>query len=591
MNLGEEHIPAAPTTQTESREEFPGEPVGEHLLEHPGHYSDQYLEAAVEQTSLSEEHPAEPHEEAAAPASEENPQREMSYKQAFEAFTAELDKLPDAESRLNRAIAFMEAALSQGGTPHFKSFWEARSICVELFKQNINPTSRALLWTKYTDLSKEARRLKDLLEEQSAFAAEQIEIAVAALEKDIEVNPEVLQTMPPLEFAIICRSLDKRRKFYSETQQNLQVLNTQAARINALRKELIKTEMRIKVKNKFFQRLSLAGDKVFPSRKELIKSISQQFVADVDAFIAEHFTGQEIQDSLFFLREEIKALQGMAKVLTLNTHAFSHTRMRLSQCWDSIKEEEKERKKVRVQQKATFKQNYDLLHSQIDSFKAAFAEKQLNLTEAQKKLDEIANSMRQMELGRDEVKQLKEEMGQARQPVQDQLRAAELEKQQHIQEKEIQRKKGFQDMHQQCDELLAAAEKLDCEILAQKREELLTKVGQSSLSKVEKQELERKLKPLRDLIAEKKEQALLALSEDDRNLLQQLKDLLKEKKDLRQEIKGQIELYRKAVHGSGLDFEQSMKYNAQMAAEKERLEKINQGIQEIESKIDEIESA
>lgn len=553
--------------------------------------AEQNMEASVEQPSFSEEQPAETHEEASISASDENPQHELTYKQAFEAFTAELDKLPDAESRLNRAIAFMEAALSQGGTPHFKSFWEARSICVELFKQNINPASRSILWAKYSDLSKEARRLKDLLEEQSAFAAEQIEIAVAALEKEIEDNAQILAGMTPLEFAIACKSLDKRRKFYSQTQQELQMLNTQAARINALRKELIKTEMRIKLKNRFFQRLSLAGDKVFPRRKELIKTISQHFVEDVDAFIAEHFTGQEIHDSLFFLREEIKALQGMAKVLTLNTHAFSHTRMRLSQCWDSIKEMDKERKKVRVQQKAAFKQNYDQIHSQIESFKTAFAEKQIHLLEAQKKIDEIGATMRQVELGRDEVKQLRDELAQARQPILDQLKAAELEKQQLIQEKEIQRKKGLQDMLQQCDELLASADKFDSEQLAQKREELLTKLGQSSLSKVEKQELERKLKPLRDLISEKKEQALLALSEDDRNLLQQLKDLLKEKRELRQEIKGQIEFYRKAVHGSGLDFEQSMNYNAQMAAEKERLEKINQGIQEIESKIDEIESA
>ncbi|MCE5316995.1 MAG: hypothetical protein LLG04_06480 [Parachlamydia sp.] len=579
MNLGEEYHPAAQESTTEAEHSM--EAIVELPAETFEETSEEAPEGALEGTP----------EVASVSASDENPQREMSYKQAFEAFTGELDKLPDAESRLNRAIAFMEAALSQGGTPHFKSFWEARGICVELFKQNINPISRSILWAKYSDLSKEARRLKDLLEEQSAFAAEQIEIAIAALEKEIESNPEILASTPLLEFAIVCKSLDKRRKFYAETQQELQMLNAHAARINALRKELIKTEMRIKLKNRFFQRLSLAGDKVFPRRKELIKAISQYFVEDVDSFIAENFKGQEIHDSLFFLREEIKSLQGMAKVLTLNTHAFSHTRMRLSQCWDSVKEVEKERKKVRVQQKAAFKQNYDQLHSQIESFKISFAEKQIHLAEAQKKLDEIAVAMRQIELGRDEVKQLKEELGQARQPVLEQLKAAEIEKQQHLQEKENQRKKGFQDLLQQCEELLASADQFDSENLFQKREDLLAKVGQSTLSKVEKQELERKLKPLRDLIAEKKEQALLALSEDDRNLLQQLKDLLKEKRDLRQEIKAQIEFYRKAVHGSGLDFEQSMNYNAQMASEKERLEKINQGIREIETKIEEIESA
>ena len=47
------------------------------------------------------------------------------------------------------------------------------------------------------------------------------------------------------------------------------------------------------------------------------------------------------------------------------------------------------------------------------------------------------------------------------------------------------------------------------------------------LSKMEKQEFERLLKPLKDLITEKKEHLLLDLSEDDQQALQQLKDLLK----------------------------------------------------------------
>ena len=71
--------------------------------------------------------------------------------------------------------------------------------------------------------------------------------------------------------------------------------------------------------------------------------------------------------------------------------------------------------------------------------------------------------------------------------------------------------------------------------------------------------------------------------------LQQLKDLLKDKKEQRQEIKNQIEVYRKAKGSSGLDFEQAMSYNSQMAQEKERLDKINSSIREIEEMIHEVE--
>ena len=79
----------------------------------------------------------------------------------------------------------MELTLAQKGTPHFKSFWEARNLCVELFKQNISAAIKQPLWNKYSELSKEARRLREILDEQSAFAAEQIEIAIQALEKEI----------------------------------------------------------------------------------------------------------------------------------------------------------------------------------------------------------------------------------------------------------------------------------------------------------------------------------------------------------------------------------------------------------------------
>ena len=239
-------------------------------------------------------------EESSSEIPHQEQQQEATYKQAFDAFLAELESLPDAETKLRKAIDFMETALSQGGSPHFKSFWEGRNLCVELFKQNINPISRSLLWAKYSDLSKEARRLKEILEEQSAFAAEQIEIAVSALEKEIDASKETLATLPALDFDVKPQTLDKHLKFYSETQQELNFLNAYASRINALRKELIKTEMRIKQKNKFFQRLSLAGDKVFPRRKELIKEVSHHFSELVDRFIAAHFSDKEFQDSLSF---------------------------------------------------------------------------------------------------------------------------------------------------------------------------------------------------------------------------------------------------------------------------------------------------
>lgn len=520
----------------------------------------------------------------------EHHQHEKGYRQAFEAFLSEFNQQIDPEAKLQKAIAFMEASLSQGGTPHFKSFWEARNLSMELFKQNIPAASRANLWSKYSELSKEARRLKDILEEQSAFAAEQIEIAIQALEEEITNNVAKIDSLQTVEFPNYAKSLESNLHYYQGIQKELNFLNAQAARINALRKELIKTEMRIRQKNKFFQRLSSAGDKVFPRRKELIKEVSQKFSEDVNYFINENFAKNDFQDHLFFFREEIKALQGMAKQLTLNTHSFTQTRVQLSECWDKIKGVEKERKKVRAQQKSIFKSNHDEVKQKIDQFSEAFSAGQLSNTDAQKKLDEISVFMRQMELGRDEVKELREELLNARKPLAEKLKNEEQDRLNQEQEKEKQRKKRFNDLKEECENLFRCSEACDAENLIAKRDELYEKICQSSISKLEKQELERMLKPLRDLIAEKKERALLALSDDDRQHLDHLKELLKEKKELRNEIKQQIETYRKAVAGSGLDFEQAMRYNTLIAAEKERLEKVNQGLKEIEHKIDVIEN-
>ena len=83
---------------------------------------------------------------------EENPEeqqdhrhKESKHKQVYESFLQELESLSDFEAKLQKAIEFMQASLSQNGTPHFKSFWDARSISMELFKENISAAIAAPL--------------------------------------------------------------------------------------------------------------------------------------------------------------------------------------------------------------------------------------------------------------------------------------------------------------------------------------------------------------------------------------------------------------------------------------------------------------
>ncbi len=518
-----------------------------------------------------------------------HPHKESKQKQNYDCFLTEIEQLPTHEAKLEKAILFMETSISSDGAPQFKNFWDARALSLGLFKQNIAPALRSNLWAKYTELSKEARRLKEVLEEQSAFAAEQIEIAIQALEKEIQNNSHVLETQPPLEFPIFCQSLEKNIDFYSVIQKELNHLNVQAARVNALRKELIRTEMRIRVKNKFFQRLSAAGDQVFPRRKDLIKELSHHFSEDIDAFIKENFSNKNEMEPLFSLREEIKALQGIAKLLTLNTQSFTHARYRLSECWDHIKKAEKEWKKAKAQKKVSFKQNQELVQQKIQELTSLFEATPHSTNEALKKIDEVVVFMRKIELGRDEVKALREEVSKLRQPILDKQAKEETDRIQHEQDRERNRKEHLEELRRECEQLINKAETEDAESLATMRAALTDKINQGTLSKGEKQDLERLLKPLRDIIADKKAQALLDLSEDDREKLEHLSALLKEKKERQQEVKKQVKLLQKAKSSSGLGIMQAFDYDDQINLEEKRLEEIDQSIHKLEAMIEEIE--
>ncbi len=504
------------------------------------------------------------------------------HNQVFEEFLKQLASQPTAEGRLQLAIEMMKSSISQGGSPNFKNFWEARKLCLPLFKDNIPQALRSDLWTTYIELSKEARRLKNILDEQSSFAVEQIDMAISALEKELE---QLQDHVLPAQGVMIPNAFESHQKYYQTVQGELNVLNAQASRINGLRKELIKTEMRVRHKNNLFQRLSSVGDRVFPRRKELIKEVSQRFIQDTDGFVKEHFASEVPHDLLFYLRDQIKALQSLAKELTLNTTSFTKTRHQLSECWDKLKVEEKELKKERAQQRAVFKQNADALQEKIKECGEAFAAGQLSTHEAQQNLDEISSTMRQTELGRDEVKALRDEIGGVRQGVLAKLKEEEERRHQHEQDRDRVKKEKLKGLKDRIHELLRSYEKYDADQLSAERDAILAEIQQAPMMKQERQELERLLKPLKDHISEKKEKSLLSLSDDDKASLAQYQTVLEQRLERRQEIKNQLEVLRKAAGSSGNDFAKAMSYQAQIEEEKERLDKINQGIKEIQDKI------
>jgi len=506
----------------------------------------------------------------------------------FADFAEQLEKETSPEEKVRLSIDFMRTALSQGETPRFKDFWEARKLCLPLFKENIPAKARSELWGAYVELSAEAKRLKEILDEQSAFAVEQIELAIQALERDLAHREELLTSQQaPVE--VIAEALKRKRDLYTQIQRELQVLNTLAMRINGMRKEVVKTEMRIRIKNKLLERLSLCGDQVFPRRKELIKQVSDEFMGDVEKFIAENFQDEEFKEvPLYVLREEIKELQAMAKVLTLHTEAFTTTRLKLSQAWDKLKNKERERKKETQVKRQAFKQNFDLVMEKIKPFAEACAAG-LSLEECNRQATELLDHMRTVELGREEVRILKEEIFKAKRVPLERAREVEAERQKKERAAEVEKREKINAFKEELSALLSQGESLDADTLLSRRDALRGQFDEIPFVKAEKQMIERQFKQLKDLLDEKRQKALLSLSEEDTKAVEELKAVLQERKARRQEIKNQLEYYRKLLGGSGFDFEKAMSYREQIEEEKSQLEKVDASIEEIEERIAEIE--
>lgn len=505
----------------------------------------------------------------------------------FKEFVEKVESLPTPEEKIAHGLGFMRSSISQEGSPRFREFWEARRMILPFFKENLNPAIRSKLWGEYVELTVEARRLKQILEEQSAFAMEQIDLAIQAMEGELANFAALLEQAGDISFAG-SQTIQQKSEHYNQIQRELNLLNTLASRLNGLRKEIIKTDMRIRFKSKFFKRLSELGDRIFPKRKELIEAISSEFEKDVEQFVSKHFKGDEIVGAPYFaLREEIKALQGMAKLITLSSGAFSRTRLKLSECWDKVKVLEKEHKKEVLQKKQASSEQRLSIQAKIDELKGRSAE--MDLRAVEKEIDEIQKEMRAVPLHRDDVWALRDELSKIRAPhvAAQEQKARELEEAEK--EKLRMKRERVTAVKDRMSRLSKEGEAMDLEALLVAFAEIEGEINGLEISKIEKNQIERQLRPLKDLIADKKEHSLLNLSDDEKKTLENLKTVLKQKKERRQEIKQQLESYRKSLGGSGLDFEKAMQVQELVEQEKERLEKANAGIDEIEQKIAELE--
>jgi len=507
---------------------------------------------------------------------------------ALQEFQEGLSRIGKPEEKVRFCLDFMRSALSDHKAPCFRDFWEGKRVCLPFFKEALAPGLRAKLWAEYIEISQEGRQLKEMLEEQSSFAAEQIELAITGLEADLDRQPALIDQIPSIEMLNYIAFIARKKEIYDLSQRELQLLNTFAARVNSLRKELIKTEMRIRHKTKLFDRLSKAGDRIFPRRKELIQKVSSEFISDVKAFQSRFEGGQE-NPQLFELRDDIKALQSLAKDLTLDTRTFTETRLILSQCWDSLKEKEKERRQEVSQKKELYDKNAKLVLDKIKVLEEKCLVEACTFDEAMKLSNEIMSFMKTVDLGRLEVANLKDAIQKARSPVTDKLQREKEVRERQLHEIQKQKQELLSQLKIAIEKAIGEAGTRSIEELNESKETLTKQLHQMLLTSAEKEFYDQLLKQLRDRIIEKREQILADLPLDQRRSLEEFHKILIERKAQRQEIRAELENYRKMLAGSGFDFEKAMRYREMIDAEKVRLDRASAAIEEIEEKIAELE--
>src|SRR3989338_5717599 len=167
----------------------------------------------------------------------EKSEEKQTWSSSFTAFVDKLNALPTPEEKIAFGLEFMKGTISQEGSPRFREFWEARRLVLPFFRENVNSVIRPKLWGDYVELTVEARKLKEILEEQSSFAMEQIDLAIQALESDLAKFAELLEQGRAIPFPQASSLTSDREQVYYPIQRELNLLNTLASRLNGLRKE------------------------------------------------------------------------------------------------------------------------------------------------------------------------------------------------------------------------------------------------------------------------------------------------------------------------------------------------------------------
>lgn len=468
------------------------------------------------------------------------------------------DKTP--EQKIEQVTEFMREALAQKGVPRFRDFWEARKLFHDLFKECKDAIVKSKMWEKLTTMTAEARQIKEILDEQSTFAIEQIELAIKALAAD--AKEEKHGKGEALDVPKECKTLQRKSKLYGELHAQIQLYTTLFDRLKELREEVINTDMRIKHKNRLLKELSHVGDQFIPKRKELIAQLSEEFSKDVEFFASRHFGEAESRVPPHALRKEIQGFQTFAKAVLLNAKIFKQTRNTLAKCWDDLK-------KVSDAKRAEYEENkelYDKNAEEMKPFVAAFIELAADFEKPSRKqidaeYEKVKERLRATQLDGRTRHGFFKQVDEAHEKWADERKKVESEKRQA-------KKRAFEDK----------VERLRREV-----EEIAGKTVEEIQKLIE--ELEKESDELFISLCDAAKIALLKKREKESSSPDDIETLLEDWVTVEEMLREKLERLRKAAGRSGFDFEQAMRYRQQIDDARKSLEEAEEAIESLQSKL------
>ena len=451
-------------------------------------------------------------------------------------YIKDLLKLNQADERIAKMLEYMKLQLSHGEIHPLSRFWKMRKFCLDHFKGSIAVSQRLILWKEYCQVIDEIVKLKELIDEKSAFEKQQIEQALSSVASDLENIDQVIEREASISVPK-CPCISNHAEFYQTTQKELSVYSSYAKRLNALKKEILALDISFKKKQEILDQIHKLADLVFPKKRDLLGLMSRTYAGHIQNFVRLNFSSETFKSPIFQLKEQIKQLQNFAKIISLNVDAFSKTREQLSDCWDRLKLHEKKQKKEKEEKKEQSSKVFTTLEEKIEKLKAEKGS--LPPAKFHDEFKHLSRLIQKEDLIRFQRKQL-----------QDKLEVLHDEKEGALPSAQ---ESATLSICSQLSGLIEKVHELDYQVIQSSVGELFTSYDSSQASDSQNIQIERSLYTLYESLGAK--------------LSKELKDCLDfealsiKVENFKKSVKENIERYRRALGSSNQSIEKAMAFN------------------------------